>query len=95
MAPLTIENTAALVSGAASKEAVMQEIKVKILRAFIDHQKKVVRVGDTVTLPKIFALEMIAANKAERVEEPVVPAPAAPAPPAKEAAKKEGGNHVR
>jgi hypothetical protein len=91
---LSVENAGAfLVPGRAlSTEETMQALqtkKVRVLRAFTDHTKKVVKVGDTVELPKVFALEMIAANKAAPVEEP---APVAKEPEPKKSSDKEARN---
>jgi hypothetical protein len=94
--PLTLENASALVPGgvtaaaiekerkamqAQAKAAPPQTLKVRVLRAFQDHERKVRQKDETVELPRLFALEMKAANKAEIIPEP---APAAPAPAAKE-----------
>lgn len=100
MPPLTLENASALVPGGgaqANKENDMQQQKaaqqnpvqkVRVLRAFY-YQGKPIEKGSVVELPKLFAVEMRAANKVEFVE----PAPAAPAEPEKsDAGKKERGN---
>lgn len=50
-----------------------QTQKVKVLRAFYDHEKKVLTVGEEVTLPLVFAQEMRAANKVAFVEEETTP----------------------
>lgn len=94
MPPLTLENAAALVPGGgaqANKENDMQQQKaaqqnqmqeVRVLRAFY-YQGKPIEKDSVVKLPKLFAVEMRAANKVEFVE----PAPAAPAPAPKAAEK--------
>lgn len=76
MPPLTLENASALVPGGGArktKENDMQvqkpgaqpaNVKVKILRAFY-YQGKPLAKDEIVTIPRLFALEMAAANKAE------------------------------
>jgi hypothetical protein len=97
--PLTTEAASALVAGGdarATQETGMQPqkpaqpetLKVHVLRSFQDHQRKVLEKGVTATLPRLFALEMKAANKVEFVED--APAPA-PTPPAKEEKSLFGG----
>lgn len=66
---------------AQAKAAPPQTLTVRVLRAFQDHERKVRAKDETVVLPRLFALEMKAANKAEIVEER---APAAPPAPTKE-----------
>lgn len=97
MPPLTIENASALVGGISPAEKSMQApkqaaapstLRVRALRAFQDHERKVLKPGDIKELPRIFALEMQAANKVELapLEEPAAEAPAAPEPKAEEPA---------
>lgn len=80
----------------ANPSAQPQSLKGVVLRAFY-YQGKVLEVGKSYELPRVFALEMKAANKFEIDKEPQ--APAAPNPPSpsspearleKKAAKKEG-----
>jgi len=90
MPPLTAEGASALVAGGgarATQETDMQPqkpaqpetVRVRVLRSFQDHQRNVQEKNATPLLPRLFALEMKAANKVEFIEE----APA-PTPPAKE-----------
>lgn len=74
MPPLTLENSSALVGGGNSrtgkKEENMQQLQtktVRVLRNFY-YQAKAIEKGTVVTLPKVFAIEMIAANKAEAAD---------------------------
>lgn len=107
--PLTLENAAALVPGGPSPRAIQEErkdmqqtqpraqqpqtLKVKVLRAFY-YQGKAVDVNSTVALPRVFALEMAAANKAALVTE--AEKPAAPASTsAKSAEEKKGDRNAR
>ena len=52
----------------------LQVAKVRVVRAFY-YDKKPVKVDTVVELPKIFAAEMVAANKAEYEGEPLPAAP--------------------
>jgi len=97
MPPLTLENASALVAGGvkaadiekerkvmqAQKPAQPATLKGEVVRAFY-YQGKLLKVGEKLELPRIFALEMHAANKL-RIET------AAPAPEKVEApaSKKE------
>jgi len=100
MPPLTTENAGALMGGGVirgtEEEKNMQapakpaaEQRVKVLRSFQDHKREIAKVGTVVTLPRLLAIEMRAANKVEfvvsEVEEQVkapVPAPQKDAKPA-------------
>lgn len=85
MPPLTIGTASALVAGGGAhpqKETDMQNRqaaqqnpmqKVRVMRAFYYHGKPIEK-GSTGELPKLFALEMRAANKVEFIDE----APAKP-----------------
>lgn len=53
--------------GVPSKESNMQTQRVKVTRAFF-FERKPLAVGTEVDLPLIFAREVIASNKAERVD---------------------------
>jgi hypothetical protein len=88
--PLTLENAAALVPGGVTaddiakeqrtmqqKPALPQTLKVRVLRAFTDHKRQVLAKDSTAELPRVFALEMAAANKAEILKDEPAPAPAA------------------
>lgn len=79
MPPLTIENSSALVSGGVpSKEKDMKAevqapkppatLEVEVLRSFMNVDCKPTKVGDRLTLPRVFALEMKAANKVRLIE---------------------------
>ena len=57
------------------KPAQPATVKVKVLRSFQDHQRKVLAKDSLAELPRLFALEMKAANKVEFVPE-VEPTPA-------------------
>lgn len=59
----------ALVAGS-HQEEIVNEKRVRVTRAFY-YQRKACQVGDLVALPPVFALEMIAAHKAEPVSEPL------------------------
>src|SRR5262245_53427688 len=83
MPPLTIESASALVGGISPHEASAMRaqqpdpppanIKSRLLRSFPDQLRQVLVVGTTAELPRLFALEMKAANKVEfLVEAPVV-----------------------
>ena len=98
MPPLTLENAGALVPGGVTASDIEKERKVmqaqkpappatlkgEVVRAFY-YQGKLLEVGAKVELPRIFALEMHAANKLRFIEK------AAPAPEKVEApaSKKE------
>lgn len=90
MPPLTIENASALVGGISPAEKSMQApkqaaapttLRVRVLRSFQDHQRKVLKAGEIAELPRIFALEMQAANKAQ-LAPPEPPEPNAEEPAA-------------
>lgn len=76
MPPLTVEGASALVpggGGALTKEIIMQAQQkqpqmqsVRIVRAFYFNGKPT-KVGETIELPRLFALEMKAAHKVEIV----------------------------
>ena len=88
--PLTTMNSgAALVGRPYNLGDAMKTMRVKVIRKFL-YDRKVQELDSTPELPAVFALEMIAANKAERIEEPVPPA----APPVKEKAKGKDGDHA-
>jgi len=79
MPPLTIENASALVGGVSPSEKSMQAqkpnappatLRVKVLRQFQDHRKQILPVGSESDLPRVFALEMHAANKCALLPEP-------------------------
>jgi len=94
---LTIENAGELIPGNNSnKEVAMQTKKVKVLRAFY-FQGKEIKVGEVTELPRVFALEMIAANKCTAVEEEKKPEKPTvdekPKVPAPDSGK--GGKHVK
>lgn len=83
MPPLTIESASALVGGVFPAEKSMQAAKpaappstlrVKVLRQFQDHQRNILAVGSVAELPRIFALEMQAANKCHVVKDEPPPA---------------------
>jgi hypothetical protein len=114
MPPLTLENASALVSGGVSAAAIEQErkdmqanplkpklpetLKVKVVRAFMFNRERQ-EVGSTPTLPRVFALEMQAANKVELLPE-APPAPAAAPATASTAsdgkgATRKGETHAR
>lgn len=59
------------------KAAAPETVEVEVLRSFQNHERKVLPKGATATLPRLFALEMHAANKVRIVERPE-PAPAKP-----------------
>lgn len=63
-------------------------LRVKVLRNFQNHERKILEKGSEATLPRIFALEMKAANKVEIIEE-AAPTQAAPA---EEKSRVETGN---
>lgn len=102
MPPLTIESASALVPGGGvpdPQEKAMQQqpkppatLKVRVLRSFQDHQRNILRPDprgrEVHELPRVFALEMKAANKVEIVAEPA-PEPA-PEPDKKPNGKKGG-----
>jgi len=88
--PLTVENSgAALISRPNNLGGVMKTMRVKILRKFF-YERTVQEIGATPELPAVFALEMIAANKAERV---IVAEPSA-APALKEEGKGKDGKYA-
>lgn len=88
--PLTTVNSgAALIGRPSNLGDVMKTMRVKVLRKFY-FDRKVQELGSVVELPAVFAVEMIAANKAERIEES---APSA-SPPVKEKAKGKDGDHA-
>jgi len=112
--PLTLENAGALVPGGVTQAAIdkenklMQQAKpaqqpttqkVRVLRSFY-YQGKAVEKNETVTLPRIFAAEMKAANKvafvADEAEKPAAAPTAAPAPASKDApGDKKGERNAR
>lgn len=73
MPPLTTENSSALCGGVQSRENDMrakqpgaqpETVKVKVLRDFQNHRREILKKGDSeATLPRLFAIEMQAANK--------------------------------
>lgn len=72
MPPLTTENASDLCGGVHSKEKEMKApkanaqpeiLKVKVLRNFQDHRRQILKADTEATLPRLFALEMQAANK--------------------------------
>ena len=77
---------AALVGRPGNQGVLMKTMRVKIVRPFY-YDRKVQKSGDIVELPAVFAVEMIAANKAEGIEPE--PAPAT-APTEEETPKKRG-----
>ena len=92
--PLTTQNTgAALVGRPANLEERMKTMTVKVLRPFY-YNREALKLGATVELPAVFALEMCAANKAERVDD--VAAPAAPSDKSKGKGEGKGkdGEHA-
>jgi hypothetical protein len=96
--PLTLENCSALVPGGGTPADIEKErksmqqpnqappktLEVKVVRSFMNHERRVLKAGERATLPRIFALEMKAANKVEIIE----PAPAAPAKAEEKSASK-------
>lgn len=64
---LTIENAGALIPGKITKEDFMETRTVRALRGFY-FDRKVVKLGTIIKLPKIFAIEVCASNKAEMVD---------------------------
>lgn len=62
-------------------------LKVRVLRSFLDHRREILKPGSEAELPRVFALEMAAANKVAILKEPE--APPAPAPVAPVAALSE------
>ncbi len=64
------------------KLALPKTLSVLVLRAFTNHERKVLEKGERAVLPRIFALEMKAANKVVIVEDapPVAATEPAPAP---------------
>jgi hypothetical protein len=70
----------------------MEMTKVKVLRAFWNAGERV-DVGTVITVPRAFALDLMAVNKAEAVD--AAPAKAAveeePTPPPKKQASRKGG----
>ena len=95
MPPLTLESASALVPGGVTASDLAKEKKlmqaqpqqqqpktlnVRVLRPFY-FEGKPTKVDQTITLPRVFALEMKAANKAEIIadESPRKPEPAKPA----------------
>lgn len=104
MPPLTIENASALIGGGgvhtretnmAQKPTLPQTLDVEVVRSFMNIDRKPTKVGETVTLPRVFALEMIAANKAKLVakDEAVIesPKPATAEKPSNGGDGKKGG----
>ena len=85
MALTTMNSGAALVGRPDNLGDAMKTMRVKVIRKFL-YDRKVQALDSTPELPAVFALEMIAANKAERIEES--------APPAKEKAKGKDGDHA-
>ena len=72
MPPLTTENASALCGGVPSMENDMRatqpdakpaEVQVEVLRNFQDHRRQILKKGSKTTLPRLFAIEMQAANK--------------------------------
>lgn len=102
--PLTSENACALVGGAVpSKETDMKAqqpatqpatVRVRVLRAFQDHRGKVLDKESETDLPRLFALEMQAANKAKIIPAPD-PATSAAAKPSADGGRKGDSNHAR
>lgn len=94
MPPLTIESAAALVGGGTKvpQEQSMSTVpvtppavlKATVVRAFY-FQGKVLEVGKTFELPRVFALEMQAARKVSIAEDPPAQAEASDQKPAKAA----------
>lgn len=76
----------ALVAGNRIQEDSMVQVNVKVLRAFY-WQGRALKVGEKVSLPKTFAAEVVASNKAEYV-------PDTPKAPEVEA-KPKGDQHAR
>lgn len=64
----TINSGAALVGRSHNQGDAMKTMRVKVLRPFY-FNRTVQKLGTTVELSVVFALEMIAASKAERIEE--------------------------
>lgn len=65
--PLTLDNAGALVSGVKPKEDVVEMKTVRVLRSFFNHEGKVVEKDSIVILPKYFADQVVASNKAKIV----------------------------
>lgn len=87
MPPLTVENSLALVGGISPKEKSMQApkppappptLRVRVLRAFQNHERTILAPGTEAVLPRVFALEMHAANKCALLPD-ALPAQEAPA----------------
>lgn len=79
---LTREIAGALISGGPPKEereTPMNTIKIKVLRPFY-YLGEVLKKGEEIEVGKVFAIDMVSANKAEIVK----PAPAPPAFPVQE-----------
>lgn len=99
MPPLTTADSSALVSGGMpSMENTMRApqpnaqptvLRVKVLRAFQDHRRQTTKVDSEIELPRLFALEMRAANKVQILPEqaPAAPPPASDDKPSKPAKK--------
>ncbi len=66
----------------------IKSLTIKALRGFY-YDRKLVKAGDIVTVPRIFAIEVCASNKAELIEQPAQAAPAASAGPAMPEVKTE------
>lgn len=55
-----------LVAGGFKEDQMLQTQKVRAVRGFY-FDRKLVKVGTTIELPKVFAIEVCAANKAEPI----------------------------
>ena len=65
---LTLENAGALVAGKKqTKEEIMEFVTVVAKRGFY-WERKLVKPGEKIRVPKIFAIEACASNKAERID---------------------------
>lgn len=98
---LSVDSSGAfLVAGRAvsSEEEKMKELqmkKVRVLRAFYDHNRKPTKTGDIVEIPKWLAVEVRAANKAEYIEEQTAPPAANEKAKTVSPADKKEANHAR
>jgi hypothetical protein len=103
--PLTLENAGALVPGGVTASDIEKErkamqatppnapvktLEVKVLRNFQGLERKLHTAGEVLTLPRVFALEMIAANKVELMPGPEATKAATDMPADKPAEKASG-----
>lgn len=99
MPPLTTENGSALCGGVPSMENDMRakqpgekpaDVEVEVLRDFQDHRRQILKKDSKATLPRLFAIEMQAANKVRILPEEPEPAKTPePAPKEPKQGKKE------